>query len=126
MTYTNATHLGNAHQEWLRALDFYEKELDILKGRLAEVTVKNTSMDSRAGSEHFQNQFIVQQNNIDEMKHAINQHAHLVFKDAKDHVGRVEEARIDEHHKIEADVASFEKVIKELRKEFNLFVTKWI
>ena len=125
MIYTNATNLGNASQEWQRALDFYKNELDIMQERLAEVNNKNTGIESRVAAEHFQNQFIIQQNNIAELKHKINGHAHLVFEDAKLHVGRVEETRIVENKKIEAEVMEFENIIKDLRLEFNKYLAKW-
>ena len=125
MSYTNAINLGHAHQEWLRALDFYETELKILQGRLSEVALKNNGREVSAGVEQYQNQFIVQRNNIDELRHTVNEHVHRVFVDAKVHVGRVEENRVDEHKEIEGAVAQFEKVIKELRHEFNKFAAKW-
>lgn len=124
MSYTNATHLENAHQEWIKALDFYKEDLDILEKRLAEVSLKNTSMVARADAEHFQNQFIVQRNNIDELKHAINEHTHLVFEDMKQHAGRVEETRIDQHKKLEEDVKEFEETVNDLRHEFNKYLAK--
>ena len=126
MSYTNAAHLGAEHKTWLNSLEFYEKELDILESRLAEVAGKNTDAEARAGVEHFQNQFIVQRNNIDELKHAVNEHAHLAFEDAKHHAGHVETTRIDEHHKIDDQVKTFEKVINDLRHEYNLYLSKWM
>ncbi|QEC66777.1 hypothetical protein FRZ67_05465 [Panacibacter ginsenosidivorans] len=126
MTYTNASNLSVEHGVWLGSLDFYEKELDILENRLAEVAEKNTDAEAKAGIEHFQNQFIVQRNNIGELKHTVNEHAHLVFEDAKHHAGHVEQARVDDHKKIDDAVKTFEKVIKDLRHEFNTFLSKWM
>lgn len=126
MTYTNASNLGVEHGIWLGSLDFYEKELDILETRLAEVAGKNTDAEAKAGVEHFQNQFIVQRNNIDELKHKVNEHAHLVFEDAKHHAGHVETSRVNEHKKIDDTVKTFEKIINDLRQEFNNFLSKWM
>ena len=126
MSYTNAMDIGVQHSEWLKILDFYEKELNILEKRLEEVAAKNTSFDARAGVEHFQNQFIIQRNNIDELKHIVNAHSHNAFEDVKQHAGKVETTLVDEHHKIEDDVKQFEKVVNDLRHEFNLFLTKWM
>lgn len=126
MSYTTANNLGVEHGIWLSSLDFYEKELGILEERLAEVAEKNTAAEAKAGVEHFQNQFIVQRNNIDELKHSVNEHKHLVFEDAKSHAGHVETARVDEHKKIDESIKTFEKVINDLRHEFNIFLTKWM
>jgi hypothetical protein len=126
MAYTNASNLGVEHGLWLGTLDFYEVELDIWEHRLAEVAEKNTDSEVKAGVEHFQNQFIVQRNNIDELKHTVNEHKHLVFEDAKHHAGHVESLRVDDHKKIGDSVRTFEKVISDLRHEFNTFLSKWM
>ena len=126
MSYTNAVNLGSSHQEWLKSLDFYKDEIGFLEKRLTEVTTKNTHLDAKAGAEHFQNQFIIQRNNIDELKHVINGHTHEVFEDVSKHVGRVEEGKMADHEKIGQDVNQLEKVINELRQEFNKYVAKWI
>jgi hypothetical protein len=33
-------HVSNEHSDWLRALDFYKEELNVLKTRLTEVAGK--------------------------------------------------------------------------------------
>lgn len=126
MGYTNATHLGTTPQEWLKELDFFEKETGILEKRLAEVNIKNTSLESRANVEHFQNQFIVQRNNIAELKHSINEYAHAISIEIEQHAGHVETARMKEHRKIEDEIAGLEKVLYELRQDFNKYAAKWI
>lgn len=125
MSYTNAIHLGSAHKEWLSSLDFYKTEIEILEKRLSEVLNKNTGHDATAKGEHFQNQFIVQKNNIDELKHSINDHAHSVFLDVQKHVGRVHETRVDDHARLEDEVASFEKIVNALRHDFNHYLSLW-
>lgn len=126
MSYTNASNLGVQHTEWVKTLDFYKSELSILENRLTEVAGKNSGADAMAGVEHFQNQFIIQRNNIDELKHAVNEHSHLTAEDAKHHAGKVETGLVSDHKKIEADVKQFEIVINELRHEFNAFLSKWM
>ena len=126
MSYVTNTAIGAEHQDWLKRLEFYRDEIEILRKRLAEVNDKNTSLDARAGVEHFQNQFIVQRNNIDELRHAINEHAHRAFEDARAHAGHIEDTLVTEHEKIGMDVKLFESVINDLRQEFNVFLTRWM
>ena len=83
MSYTAVPHLVAEHQDWLKALDFYDNELDILENRLTEVAQKNTGLDAMKGVEHFQNQFIIQRNSIDELRHNMNEHAHKAMLDIK-------------------------------------------
>lgn len=126
MSYISIAHCGNDHQEWIRSMDFYEDDIDTLEGRLVEIVKKNNSHDAMAGVEHFQNQFIVQRNNIDELRHSIHEHSGKVAADAEQHAGKMEVIRTGEHDLLKEEVQNFEKVINELRHEFNLFLAKWM
>lgn len=126
MSFVTAATCGNQHHEWLQAIDFYDKELDILEKRLAEIISKNTGMDAMAGAEHFQNQFIVQRNNIDELRHSIREHDHKTAEDAWAHAGHIHSELVSEHAGVKEDFDSFEKVIKEVRSEFNDYLSKWM
>ena len=64
MTYTTVSKCGNDHSTWLKELDFYNEELSLLEKRLLEIADKNNGKEVMAEVEHFQNQFIVQRNNI--------------------------------------------------------------
>ena len=126
MSYTTVANCGTDHQEWLKALDFYDKELDIQEERLAEIATKNTGEEVMKAVEHFQNQFIIQRNTIDELQHNIHEHEHNVLKDVQTHVGRIETAQVQTHHAVKEEFEGFEKVINELREEFKLFLSKWM
>jgi hypothetical protein len=76
--------------------------------------------------EHFQNQFIIQRNNIDELIHAIKSNENLLVKEVEQNPVAVDR-RKTAYHEIEKDmVESFEKNFNELRKEFILFSAKWM
>ena len=62
-------HAENA--EWTSKLNFYKDEVAIMRSRLEEITSKNNDKDVLAKVEHFQNQFIIQKNNNDEIAHAV-------------------------------------------------------
>lgn len=126
MSYISVSHCGNEHQIWLKSMDFYDEELDVLEGRLIEIVKKNNRQEAMAGVEHFQNQFIVQRNNIDELKHSINEHSGRVAADVQTHLGKMENSMIAEHDNLKDRVEVFEKVINELRHEYNIFLSKWM
>lgn len=126
MSYTTVAHCGTDHQEWLKAIDFYDNELDILEDRLAEIAKKNSSEEALKGVEHFQNQFIIQRNTIDELRHNINEHAHKVATDVQAHAGRIETQQVKDHDTVREEFESFEKVINDLRDEFKLYLSKWM
>ena len=126
MSHTNAAVLNYEHSDWLKAIDFYKEDLVILQKRLAEVAFKNTSSEAMAGVEHFQNQFIIQRNNLDELRHYINEHIQHFVLDAQVHGDKLESTTIDEHLQRKDEFMSLEKVMANLRHEFNDFLAKWM
>ena len=67
------------NSDWINRLEFYKEEIEILKERLAEIANKNSSKLVLSEVEHFQNQFIVQRNNIDEIGHLIKLNENLLI-----------------------------------------------
>lgn len=126
MSYITISKLENFHSEVLRGLLFYKEEISILEGRLEEVAAKNNSFEARQGIEHFQNQFILQRNSIDELKHKVNLFADHLASDAKQHTGHIEKKRVEEQDALKDEYILLEKVIKEMRREFNTFLSKWM
>lgn len=126
MSYTTVAHCGADHSQWIKSLEFYDDELDTLENRLVEIVKKNNGKETMAGVEHFQNQFVVQRNNIDELLHAVHEHDRAVAKDAQAHAGKMNTAEIDNHSKLKDQVESFEKVFNDLRHEYNGFLSKWM
>ncbi|MBK9568784.1 MAG: hypothetical protein IPO53_01835 [Chitinophagaceae bacterium] len=126
MNDTTVSHCGNDHQQWLKSIDFYDDDLDILEKKLVEIISKNNGQEVMASVEHFQNQFIVQRNNIDELRHSINEHAGKVASGVHAPAGKGENVLDHEHDGLKEEFESFEKVISELRQEFNQFLAKWM
>ena len=126
MSYTNVSNLNSLPTEILRGLIFYKEEIKILQDRLEEVSSRNNSFEARQGIEHFQNQFVMHQNNIDELKHNLNLLVEKMAKDAMQHGGRIEKEEVNEEEKLNDEFVMLEKVIKDMRKEFNLFLSKWM
>lgn len=126
MTYTTVSHCGNDHLMWTKSMDFYDQDIDTLESRLVEIVKKNNVQEAMAGVEHFQNQFIVQRNNIDEIRHNINVHTGKVARDAQEHAGKMESVLDEEHDSIRDQFENFERVMNALRHEFNRFMAKWM
>lgn len=126
MSYTTITRIGTDHTIWQKGFGFYKDELEIMEARLSEIAEKNSSFEVRQGVEHFQNQFIVQRNNIDELKHEVNLYVEKLGKDAHLHGGRMESLMINEHADLHEKYENFERVMNILRHEFNEFLSKWM
>lgn len=126
MSYTNVSNLTSSPAETMRGLIFYKEEIKILQDRLEEVASKNNSFEARQGIEHFQNQFVLHRNNIDELKHKVNLLIEKMSKDALTHEGRIDKERIKEDEALKEEYNMLEKTIKEMRREFNVFLSKWM
>jgi len=126
MTYTTSLKLGIAHQEILNVLDFYSSDITFLEKLLTEVLEKNNHFEVKNECEHFQNQFIIQQKNIDEIRSKILINKHEAALEAKVHAGKVDERLVTNIHQIKRDANQIEKAIEEIRFAFKKFVAKWL
>lgn len=59
----------NQVKEFCSILSFYTDEIKVLQHRLAEVTAQNTGQQVLSQVEHFQNQFIIQQEQFQILLH---------------------------------------------------------
>ncbi|MEQ1677895.1 MAG: hypothetical protein ABL876_14390 [Chitinophagaceae bacterium] len=126
MTYTSISQTGNDHSFWRKGLEFYADEIEIMTSRLGEIASKNSNFEARQGIEHFQNQFIVQRNNRDELRHEINLYVEKLGTDVRQHGGHVNTDLVSEHGILQDKYETFEKVMNGLRHEFNDFLGKWM
>jgi hypothetical protein len=126
MLFKSITSSCNNHVAWQNSLLFYKNEFKILEGRLHEIASKNNGHEVMEGVEHFQNQFIIQKNNIDELNHSIHLHDEHVAAEAKIHAGKISNSLHIEHDHLDEQVTRLERIINEVRHEFNLFLAKWM
>lgn len=112
------------HAEWLNKLSFYKDELGIMKSRLAEIAQKNSSGDVLAKVEHFQNQFIVQAEQLDIVKHNINEHEVYLQQRLNENQVAADRQTSSDSPQIRESVESFERIFNGLRQEFNQFLSK--
>ena len=126
---TTKTFIYDQHQEnqdWLKRLDFYKEEITILRERLEEVTAKNNAPDFLKQVEHFQNQFIIQRNHIDELAHQIKADAKHLVSEIKQNPVAVDHRKLENHDAEDDFMGFFEKNFATLRAEFNPFLAKWM
>ncbi|MBS1773488.1 MAG: hypothetical protein JST82_11570 [Bacteroidetes bacterium] len=119
-------HVNNEHSDWLRALDFYKSELQVLKSRLTEVAGKNTSNEVNLFAGHYENQIKLQTTNIDTLRHNINEVLSAIAEQAQDNVGYIDEKLLAAHNRLREKYIVEETVVNALRHEFNVFAAKWM
>ncbi len=120
------SHVANEHREWLRGIEFYQYEIDVLKKRLAEVSQDYTQSEVKAQVEHFENQFHIQLNNLSELKGYVKKHERHIDKDIEDHAQHLSKETLEEHDQTRDKYYSLERVINQLRHEFNVFLAKYM
>ncbi|MBL0316998.1 MAG: hypothetical protein IPP69_15030 [Flavobacteriales bacterium] len=121
---THISHMSAEHSSWLRGIDFYNDELKIMQHRLQEVSSKYTNPEVKSQVEHYQNQFMVQESNLNHLKHEINNHFKHMEIDVEVHAQHLGNSTLAEHDKMRDKYITEEKIINELRHEFNRFLSK--
>jgi hypothetical protein len=125
----NKEQIYNQHHEnldWLNRLRFYKEEIEILKERLEEIASKNSNEDVLAKVEHFQNQFIVQRNNIDELAHSIKMNEAKLMDEVEKNPVASDHRTTEYHQKENEFITYFETNFAKLRDDFNQFISKWM
>ncbi|MFZ1689302.1 MAG: hypothetical protein WAU70_17900 [Flavobacteriales bacterium] len=118
--------LHNDHKLWLNTLAFCKDEINILEHRMEEIAMRNTASEVMAELEHFQNQYIRQREVIDELRHELKQHENALEKEARDHPIAVDHRLFTDHTAHREEVATFEKLYRELKEEFTQWLLKRI
>jgi hypothetical protein len=126
MKKTNIKHLTFAHQACLRGLVFYEIELRFLQERLEEIAGDNTAREVTEQVEHFQNQLIIHGEQIDTLKHRVQENLDQVAADVKLSENFIPEATVTNTEKIAEDYKDEENLFKEMRHDFNHFASQWM
>lgn len=112
--------------EWISKLEFYKDDINIMKGRLEEIASKNSSNDALAEVERFQNQLIIQRNNIDNISHEVKLNEEALLAEVKSNPVAADHRSMEYHAKEQDMVLSFEKNFNDLRSDFNRFSAKWM
>jgi hypothetical protein len=122
----NIYQLHEEHKTWLNKLLFYKDELTIMQRRIAEIAQKNTSHEILAMVERFQNQLIIQKEQIDILNHDIKGHESQLEAAVKHNPTAIDHQKFEDHPELRDRVEVFEKMFNELRGELIRFLSKWM
>lgn len=111
----------NEHAAWQNKIGSFRTELKLLNQDLSGIVSKYTPREVPAKSEHFQNQFILQNEVLDIMRHDFKQYENKleanIEKPGKNEIGSI----LEEHQQHVNRLTDYEKLFKELKDEFNEF-----
>jgi hypothetical protein len=118
--------LHHDHKEWNNLISFYEEDIKTMRKRLEEVAGKNTDREMHGWVERFQNKLIIQEEQIDILKHDINACEDDLIKNIEDNPTASDRRKMDDHADLRDRVQTFELLFNKLRKDLNAFVAKWM
>jgi penicillin V acylase-like amidase (Ntn superfamily) len=98
----------------------------IMQKRIEEIAKKNTAKEVQVQVEHFQNQLLIQSNDMDEIKRHIKQDENQLTDNVLKNETAVDHRKVEDHAGERADVKAFEDNFNQLRKELNHFVAQWM
>ena len=110
------------HLTWERMLDFFKQENAFLKTRLSQVLDRKIDNEFLALAEQFQNQFIIKDDFIDELKHDINEMERAI-KESTLTMKIVPDIKVEnKHNKLRNEMEYLEKNFAQLKNEFNKYL----
>ena len=108
---------------WLRSIDFFRQENSFLKNRLAEVVDGTTDRDFLAQAEHFQNQFIIKDEFLDELRHDVQEQEQDLTHRFRHQNFSPDSAMRDRQQQLRGQMHYLEKEFNSLRYEFNNYLS---
>jgi hypothetical protein len=122
----HASDLHFEHVLWKNQLSFYKDELKLLQKRLEEVSAKNTSPEMKVKQGHFQDQIVIQQNEIHELNHLFESHESGLASLAQENPVAFDHKLFHDHSSIHERMERFVKLYSEFKTELMRFVSVWI
>ena len=118
------TDLHFEHKLWNSTLNFYLDELKIFNHRLEELVVRYEDPDILRSLEHFQNEFILHQARIEDLKETIEAHEIRITGQSynkKESMDRIlVRSHLETRKKVEQEMA----IYSDLKKAFFAFLTE--
>lgn len=112
--------------DFINRLAFYKDEIGVMQKRIEEIAVKNNAQEVNQQIEHFQNQLIVQRNNIDVIRKKVKTDDHTLENNINSNPVAADHRKVEDHAELRDTVESFEHNFNSLRKEMNSFLSKWM
>ena len=110
------------NQTWERSLEFFEQENSFLKNRLSEVVDHKTDKDFLALAEQFQNQFILKDEFMDEIRHDIREQEQIIKDHFVLHKLELENKIVKKQVRLRNEMECLEKDFTHMKNEFNKYL----
>lgn len=115
---------------WANEMAFFNQEIALFEGYLAEIAKRWTDHEVLAELEHFQNQFIVQKEQTEQLAHDIRTFQYNMSVFAKDNESAIEhkyfDSKANETSQVAERVETYKSIYAANKKEFRIFLSKYM
>ncbi len=114
------------HNQWRRELFFWEDELKSFQNRLEELVKRWTKKEMLVQLEHYQNQFILQDDVINTLQDDIHIHEISIAAASKKGKDLLDTTLVKKHIEFRNRMEVQRHIYRDLKKEFFKFLTKYM
>ncbi len=115
------------YQLWMRELIFYKEEIKIFEHHLEMLLARNNNREFLAEAEHYQNQFILEKEVIDHLKHDLNVSERQLASFVHDLTGMgLASIKMDNHTVLRERMKTFRQIYGQLKHDFRNFESQWM
>lgn len=119
-----------SYKLWANEIAFFNQEISLFEGYLAEIAKRWTDQEVLAELEHFQSQFIIQKEQADILQHDIKIFQQDMSQYAKENETGIEhkyfDSKADETGLISNRVETYKSIYSTLKKEFRVYLSKYM
>ncbi len=114
------------HELWDNEMKYYRNELEIFDHRLEEIVQRYKDREILRHLEHFQNQFIRQNEVLDILNKKVRKHRKRLALYNQDEPVTRDHEYLKAHWELRDEFNTFVKIYKDLKKEFFDYLNKFL
>lgn len=114
------------HQQWKGELAFWKDELKFFENRLSEIVTRWTNKEVLSQLEHYQNEFILHHETIENMLEDIEEHETRIAGQSKRNVDVLDIKFVKIHDVFRNRIENQRHIYSELKKTFFRFLEKYM
>lgn len=119
-TPSNLANLHSEHANWQEHISRFKQDLKDLDGKLGNILSKFTPREVPPVAEHFQNQFILQKEVLDIMRHDFKQYENLIENEQKkSEIASAELVQMRNAYLTRLE--DYKRILNDLKSEFATF-----
>ena len=121
-TMSSAATIEKEHLIWLKHLEFYKTQLDVMEKELQGFAKESSSKKVAPKIEQFQNQFIRQREVIDLLRHNVKQHENEIERMTRFALEYLRDRVTKDHYVLRAEYGRFVELFIEMEQDFHDFL----